>query len=177
MMITKEELLKYLHYEPETGEFTWKTRDKDIWSGSPERFRKTWNKRYAGKPVRNVDAYGYLVINVAGHVIKAHRAVFLIEHGYLPEEVDHIDGNRSKNHHTNLRPASGSQNRWNSGKRYNNKSGWKGVCWNKVRGKWHAQININKRRKTIGYFDDVKEAAEAYIFAALDLHGEYARIE
>lgn len=164
-----QHFLNALSYDPINGTFTWKLRD----TTNADWRIKTWNSRYAGKQCINLDKQGYAFIRCNGKVIKAHRLVFLIENGFLPAEVDHINGNKSDNRISNLRPATDTQNRWNSGKRYNNKSGWKGVCWNKDRGKWQAQISIDKKRTTIGYFDDVKDAAEEFIFASLKHYGEY----
>ncbi len=37
-----------------------------------------------------------------------------------------------------------------------------GVSWNKQMKKWNAQIRIDGKNKTLGHFDDEKEAANAY---------------
>lgn len=163
--------LDHLQYSPETGTFVWKERQTD---GADWRI-KTWNKRYAGTVCASRDKDGYVIITCKGKVIKAHRLVYLIETGALPNEIDHINGDKSDNRFSNLRAVTDSQNRWNSGKRPENKSGWKGVSWSKTRNKWHSQISVNKQKICLGYFDDVKEAAEEYIFAALKHHGEFAR--
>lgn len=57
----------------------------------------------------------------------------------------------------------------------NNTSGYKGVSWHKGVGKWHASIGFQGKSYSLGYFDDPKEASEAYQKAREELHGEYLR--
>ncbi|MCH6546434.1 MAG: HNH endonuclease, partial [Deltaproteobacteria bacterium] len=66
-----------------------------------------------------------------------HRTVFYLSHGYLPEQIDHINGIRSDNRIDNLRGANDCTNAYNRGLQSNNTSGVKGVCWYKSRDKWH----------------------------------------
>ena len=56
-------------------------------------------------------------------------------------------------------------------------SGFKGVTWTKEINRWRAQIRINGGLKHIGYFDAAEDAFAAYILAAEELHGEFARFE
>ena len=117
---------------------------------------------------------GYLQIGINGNLYYAHRLVFLMHHSCLPEQVDHIDGNRANNAIENLRPATPSQNQYNVKKQKNNTSGYKGVTWYKKTGKWKAQIGINGKKKNLGYFDCPKKAYEVYCQAANELHKEFA---
>lgn len=50
-------------------------------------------------------------------------------------------------------------------------SRYKGVCFDKRRGKWLAQIKADNRHRQIGRFDDEVEAAEAYDRAAWEAYG------
>jgi len=43
-----------------------------------------------------------------------------------------------------------------------NKSGYRGVSWNKRYGKWEVSIGIDKKTVKIGYYGNVKDAAAAY---------------
>jgi hypothetical protein len=54
-----------------------------------------------------------------------------------------------------------------------NKLGVKGVCLKD--GKYVAKIQINGKRKHLGYHDTIDEAAAAYAKAANDNHGPFAR--
>jgi hypothetical protein len=126
------------------------------------------------KPAGTMRKNGYVQISVNRKIYLAHRLVFLMYHGYLPKEVDHIDGNEANNAIENLRLATPSQNMRNRGKQSNNKSGFKGVSWDKRKAKWRATIRINTVAKHLGYFDCPKEAHEAYCQAAAKYHGEFA---
>ncbi|GBU21944.1 hypothetical protein R80B4_01846 [Fibrobacteres bacterium R8-0-B4] len=57
-----------------------------------------------------------------------------------------------------------------------NKSGFKGVCWNKQRRLWTAQIMVNRKMIYFGGYTDILEAADVYNKAALKYHGEFARL-
>ena len=120
-------------------------------------------------------------IGINGKKYKAHRLIFLYHHGYLPEFLDHIDGNPANNNIANLREATLSQNQWNrkSVESYNGEptsSGFKGVVLHRRRQKWQARIQINGERKYLGSFDSEIGAAEAYNDAATGLHGEFVEI-
>ena len=53
-------------------------------------------------------------------------------------------------------------NNFLTNKHRSNTSGYTGVSWNKRHKKWVAQISSKGKYKHLGYFDDPKEAAEAY---------------
>lgn len=88
--------------------------------------------------------------------------------------VDHIDRNGLNNTRANIRLCSNAQNLWNSGKKKNNSSGYKGVSWQKRDRRWRAKIVFHGQRIHIGYFTDVIEAARAYDAKAIELYGEFA---
>lgn len=119
---------------------------------------------------------GYRIIKINGKPHKEHRLIFLMYYGYLPKEVDHIDGNKLNNRIENLRSATTSQNQHNRTKYKNNTSGYKGVSFygkNKYKC-WGANIQVNGKQKHLGYFLTPEEAFAAYCKAALELHGEFA---
>ena len=90
---------------------------------------------------------------------------------------DHHDRNFLNNQKYNLRVSTLNQNRANYGKlnRFNQcTSKFKGVGWNNKAKKWQVRIARDKKRYTIGYFHEEKEAALAYNKAAIELHGEFA---
>jgi hypothetical protein len=60
----------------------------------------------------------------------------------------------------------------------NNTSGFKGVTEMSGRKKkWRAQISIDRRHTSLGYFYTPEEAHEAYKVAAVRIAGEFARWE
>lgn len=87
---------------------------------------------------------------------------------------DHANRNGLDNRRVNLRVATASQNQANRGLFSNNKSGYKGVHWNRNRGKWLAVIKVNGTRRHLGIFADPVDAARAYNRAALEAWGEFA---
>ena len=62
--------------------------------------------------------------------------------------TDHINGDGLDNHRANLRVCSHAENMRNSRKRVNNKSGFKGVSWNKAKGKWKVPTSRRTERTT-----------------------------
>ena len=100
-----------------------------------------------------------------------HRVILKTTNG---KESDHINGDGLDNTRKNLRVCTRSQNLRNQNKSFSSKSGFKGVCFNKERGKWHARIWITGKNKHLGYFTEKTEAALSYNVAARDCFGEFA---
>ncbi len=88
--------------------------------------------------------------------------------------VDHKDTNGLNNQKENLRLAGKRQNGFNRRLGATNTSGFKGVHWSERAKRWKAQINIDKKRISIGYFKLAADAARAYDEAALAHYGEFA---
>ena len=120
---------------------------------------------------------GYLESKICGKPFKAHRVVFLMHYGYTPKCVDHINGNRADNRIENLRDADSLQNKYNQKIYKNNTSGAKGVYWIEVMNKWKAQINYERKRKHLGYFNSFDEAEEFVDLARKMTHKQFARAE
>ena len=122
-----------------------------------------------GSPAIN----GYESVMVDGRNWRIHRLVFLMQYGYLPKNIDHINGNRTDNRIENLRAADDSQNAHNQVLRSNNVSGIKGVSWNNDRQKWAVRVNYNKKTYQ-RYVQDLELAELVAIEMRSKLHGEYA---
>ena len=86
---------------------------------------------------------------------------------------DHINGNTLDNRKRNLRLATSAQNAWNRDKYKNNTTGYKGVTFDKGRGKWRAQIIVNGKHTHLGWFDDPRNAALAYDRGSRKFHGAF----
>lgn len=143
-----------LHYNPDTGEFRW------VHSG-----------RIAG----TVNTQGYRYIQLNKKLYRAHRLAFEFMNKAIPEQVDHINGNRDDNRWSNLRPASAAENQRNTKLRKDNKSGVKGVFWRKDRNTYQVRMRINNIYKSFGCYKDLELAELVATEARNKYHGEFAR--
>ena len=160
--LTAEHLRRILLYDPHTGLWKWKERGK----GKP--LKPDW---WPGTKM----AKGYYAIGISRWPRYVHRLAFLYMTGKWPsEEVDHIDGDRSNNRWANLREATHSQNKQNTGRRGHNTAGFRGVYHHRDGG-WVARIKIGEKRVSLGYFATPEEASRAYETAAAHAFGEYYR--
>ena len=96
-----------------------------------------------------------------------------IPNGYI---VDHINGNKLDNRMCNLRFATIKENNANRAAKNNSSSQYKGVSFDRSRGKWISAIQIDGKTKHIGRFDNERDAAIAYDNKALKEYGEFARL-
>ena len=131
-----------------------------------------------GKPFGGVTGNGYIQGWFLGKLYYLHHLIYIYHYGSLPEVyIDHKDGNRLNNKIENLRPVTTQQNMFNAKGQAGSSSKYKGVCWDKARGKWRARIVVNEKEMYLGRYDTEEEARDAYTFAAEELHGEYRRHE
>lgn len=119
-----------------------------------------WCERHSGK-TRTIRAY------IDGTRMHMHQ--FL---GFA--DCDHADRNELNNRKYNLRLCTRSQNCQNRSKHTNNTSGFIGVSWHKTTNKWAANINVNKKRISLGVFTDKEEAIRARLFAESKYFKEFA---
>jgi len=149
-------LRELLHYDPETGAFTWKIY---VCGRAPA-------GAVAGTTYRN----GYHYIWLDGQRYFAHRLAWFYVHERWPvHEIDHIDCCRSNNAIANLREATESQNHF----RVQSKSAQRGV-YRVHTGRWRAKIGVRGRDLHLGYFPTADEAAAAYKVAAHHYFGAFA---
>lgn len=83
--------------------------------------------------------------------------------------TDHIDRNPLNNLEKNLRIVTPSKNVFNSGLYKHNRSGVKGVHWNKQTRRWQARIEVNGKVKHLGYFTNIEDARRAREIAEREL--------
>jgi hypothetical protein len=87
---------------------------------------------------------------------------------------DHKDGDGLNNQKENLRLATKSQQGFNSKKRKNTSSTYRGVSWSERDKCWRAQIMVNHKYIHLGTFQSEISAAKAYNRAAKEYCGEFA---
>jgi hypothetical protein len=161
-MITKELLLN--HFEYKDGDLYWKL---------PFYKRNDLIGKKAGT-CTDKKTNRFSVTIYAKHY-KLHRLIFLMFHGYMPKEVDHIDGNSLNNKIENLREANRSENNCNVGLKKTNTSGYKGVHWDKNRKKWMVTVIKNNVVVFNKRFDDLELAGLAAQEARNKFHNSFAR--
>lgn len=94
-------------------------------------------------------------------------------------DVDHISGDRSDNRKVNLRICTRSENLQNMKKRPSTLGPFKGISYAPTyagKKKWSAEIRRGTVRCFIGRFMTSEAAARAYNEKAVELFGEFARI-
>ncbi len=145
-----------LHYDAETGVFTWRVRSA--------------NCIKVGDVAGSKNGKGYIGIKLLGRQYQAHRLAWLYTHGAWPAgQIDHIDGCRINNAIANLRDVSQSVNQQNiRSARSNNTHGFLGVTRNGKR--WRAQICVDGKQRRLDGFSTPELASAAYLEAKRRLH-------
>jgi hypothetical protein len=116
---------------------------------------------------------GYAGRKEGNKTVLMHRQIMKPPRGKV---IDHIHGNRLDNSRENMRICSRRENSHNKAKHRGSASRFKGVYYNKRRGRWYAAIYFDGRMHHLGYFDDEIKAARAYDRAAVEQFGEFARL-
>jgi len=159
-MITQKRLKEMLHYDPDTGVFTWLVNLP--------------NGTKVGD-IAGCNNFRYNLIGVDKKQYLIHRLAFLYMIGEIPKYVDHINEIKDDNRWCNLRPCNQSQNMANVvAPLSNNKSGFKGVYWEKYRCKWRADIKKNGKNHLVGRFDSPEAAHKAYKQKHVEIFGEFS---
>ena len=160
--LTQARLRELLHYDPETGFFTWRV--------------STAQSVQTGDRAGSMSSWGYWRIEVEGRRYKSHQLSWLYVYGQFPEKrLDHKNRNRTDNRIANLREATPPQNNANSKTQRNNTSGLKGAHWRGGRHKhgWRSTVTYNRKRIHLGIFPTPELAHAAYCQAAKELYGEF----
>lgn len=161
--LTQDELKKFLHYNPNTGVFTWLV----------DRYSNKIKGTVAGciQTMENGKKYRY--IRIKSNPYRANRLALLYVNGVMPTfHVDHISGDSLDDSFENLRDVTCAVNNKNKTRHKNNTSGTCGVGWNRHREKWMAYIRVNKKLINLGYFVSLIDAVIARKMAeySFDFH-------
>jgi len=101
-----------------------------------------------------------------------HRMIIGAEDG---EVVDHINGDKLDNRKQNLRRVTQSENLQNAKLSSANRSGFRGVSWCRWTSRWVAAIWRHGKKRNLGRYEEIEDAARAYDAAALKFFGESAK--
>lgn len=156
----RNQALKDLEYNPETGVLIWKENK---------------HKRFIGREAGSVNHHGYRRMHILNTRIDAHRLVWLMHYGCLPVgEVDHINGNKLDNRLVNLRLADKQKNQQNVGVRADSRLGVKGV---RIRpsGKYQARVSLTDGARLVKTFEFLDSAVAWLSATRKESHGEFAR--
>lgn len=128
----------------------------------------------------NIGYGGYRFQKMNDNTIAIHR---LVANAFLDkiegsDIVNHIDGNRLNNNHSNLEWVTSRENCQHYALSIKNRSSkYIGVCYDKNRLKWKARIKINGKTINLGRFETEIEAHNKHMeYASIKgLSGKYSQ--
>lgn len=160
-MLTHRRLKQVLHYDPQSGLFTWRERR---WGAAT----RHGAKRGQTGSVANGK---YLMIRIDCRLYLAHRLAWFYIYKKWPSQIDHADMDGFNNRINNLRLADDCENGSHKGRRSDNTTGYKGVT--RAWGKFQAQIKSRGKHYYLGLHKTAEEAHAAYCAKAKELHGKF----
>lgn len=143
-MLTVQSVSELLIYDPATGHFQWRVTGKG--RGKP--------------PLSTRHTEGYLEGQVKGETLLAHRVAWVMTYGYWPDQIDHINGEKTDNRIANLRSVTKAINGRNAKRSVRNTSGVTGVYFSVSAKKWAAQIKVDRKQFFLGFYETVELAAK-----------------
>ena len=158
-MLSKENLHKLFEYKD--GNLYWKDN---------------YFKSFIGKKAGFSSGNNYIRINIKNKQYFAHRIIFMMHHGYLPNIIDHIDRNSLNNKIENLREADARENALNSTLTQPSITGIRNVYFDKRRNKYNVVLKVNKKHKFIGSYFDLELAELVSTMAKEKYYGKFANI-
>ena len=141
--LTQQRLKEVLHYDPETGVFTWAI-------GRPKAAKNSIAGGFTDR--------GYLAICIDGVKHRAHRLAWLYVYGVYPDQIDHQNHVKNDNRIINLTATDSYGNSRNKSKPSDNKSGVVGVCLANRIGQRNVKWEVRACGKFLGYFDNFLDA-------------------
>lgn len=96
---------------------------------------------------------------------RVYQIAFLLMAGYIPEMIDHKDGDRDNNKWLNLRAATPVEQSANTKKK---------AVYKSASGKFYYQLQHNGKRYYKGGFADYKSAVEEHRILCNTLQGDFS---
>jgi len=114
---------------------------------------------------------GYATTNIDKKNFRLHNLIMDTPEGFI---VDHISRDKLDCKNDNLRICKSKENSRNLSLAINNNSGITGVNWYESRDKWVAQIMVDRKHITLGYFTKIDDAIKVRKEAEIKYFGEFA---
>lgn len=139
-----------------------------------------YDKKTGRAILNRPNADGYLRVGIRDESLGkyktyyVHDVLFYMNHGWLPEEIDHFNHVKSDNSENNLRESNHRLQQVNMPKKEGTTSLYKGVCHypQKASKRWRASLCHRGKHVSFGYYETEEEAARAYDRAAYKIWGE-----
>ena len=142
---TQEQLKKVFNYCEVTGTVTLKNTSL---SGIKDEL------------VGHTHSSGYLSVSIGRKDYLLHRVIWMLQTGFWPDQIDHINHDRKDNRWKNLREVTNLENQLNKGRNKNNSSKATGVR-QLPGGNFWAYIMVNRKQIGLGSHKTFEEACEA----------------
>jgi hypothetical protein len=155
-------LQRLLDCDPETGRLFWRERTPDMYEDEkpdPEYWCARWNARQVGvEAFTDITRRGNRVGRILDRACLRHCVIWAHQMGEWPvEEPEHVSGDRLDNRLANLQVGIPRR----EPVEMVSPAGYKGVLWDRARGRWLARIKDGRFVWTVGRFHDPDEAALA----------------
>lgn len=157
--ITPSDFKYLLEYDPDSGKLFWLYRSREYF----ESFRdfQWWNKTFGGTEALNYTKHnGYKEGTIGSSPYLAHRVIWFLMTETWPNQIDHINGDKSDNRWVNLRNVCQQENGMNQKRSSLSTSGRTGVNYHKPSKRWRAIIKVNGKRIHLGSFRTFSDAVK-----------------
>jgi hypothetical protein len=176
MTLTAERLREVLTYDPDTGLFSWRDRQRSDFKTAQG--YGAWRSKCLGMEAGGSSGHGYRRISIDCEEYFSHRLAWLYVHGAWPSKhIDHINGDGSDNRIANLRDVTNTDNRRNCKRSKNNTSGICGIYFRPKYGTWTAKIWERAKGIHLGSFatEEAAIAARRQAEERLGYHPNHGR--